>query len=64
MALLSDLADLRAALERGQKVVSVTGRVQGWSGRFPDVLAKFPPGLMPESARPVLLLTDFQVSGK
>jgi hypothetical protein len=29
---------LRDALARGQKAASVTGRVEGWSGRFPDVL--------------------------
>src|SRR5437764_1265283 len=29
---------LRATLERGEKVTSITGRLQGWTGRFPDVL--------------------------
>ena len=32
------LQKLRDALGRGEKVTSVTGRVQGWNGRFPDVL--------------------------
>ena len=29
---------LREALARGEKVVSVTGRVEGWRGLFPDML--------------------------
>src|SRR5205809_22079 len=29
---------LRDALGRGEKVTGVTGRVQGWNGRFPEVL--------------------------
>ncbi len=31
------------ALTSGQEVVSVTGRVEGWHGRWPEVLAKLPP---------------------
>ena len=58
------LADLQGALQRGQTVVSVTGRVRGWSGRYPDVLAKYPPGEMPADSRPVLIVTDFQTDGK
>ena len=34
----SALGRLREALGRGDKVTSVTGRVGGWDGRFPDVL--------------------------
>lgn len=30
---------LRKVLTDGAKVTTVTGRVQGWKGRFPDVLA-------------------------
>jgi hypothetical protein len=58
------LANLRDALGQGQKVASVTGRVQGWSGRFPDVLAKYPPGPVARDARPGLTVTDFQVGGE
>jgi hypothetical protein len=32
------LGRLRAAVDGGARVTSVTGRLQGWSGRFPDVL--------------------------
>ena len=35
------LQRLREALGRGEKVVSVTGRVQGWSGLFPDLLRTY-----------------------
>ena len=35
--------ELRSALERGDKVVSVSGRVDGWAGHWPDVLRKLPP---------------------
>src|SRR5438067_123202 len=34
----ASLLRLREALASGAKVVSVTGRVEGWSGRFPLVL--------------------------
>jgi hypothetical protein len=33
---------LREALDRGEKVVSVTGRVEGWSGHFPGFLKDLP----------------------
>lgn len=33
---------LKAAIDRGESVVSVTGRLQGWAGRWPDVLQKLP----------------------
>jgi len=36
-------AELRTALERGDKITSVTGRLDGWSGRWPEVLKKLPP---------------------
>ncbi|MFM9963083.1 MAG: hypothetical protein ACKV2Q_17895 [Planctomycetaceae bacterium] len=35
--------ELNAALERGDKVTSVTGRLDGWSGRWPEMLKKLPP---------------------
>jgi hypothetical protein len=33
---------LREALDRGEKVVSVTGRLEGWSGHFPGFLKALP----------------------
>jgi hypothetical protein len=47
---------LREALDRGQKVVSVSGRLKGWSGHFPDFL-----GSLPEKPR-VILVTEFQTA--
>ena len=35
-------AVLREAVERGQKKVSVTGRVDGWKGHFPPFLKMLP----------------------
>ena len=35
--------ELRAALARGEKVTSVSGRLEGWSGRWPEMLKKLPP---------------------
>jgi hypothetical protein len=35
--------ELRAAVNRGEKVTSVSGRIEGWAGRWPDVLRKLPP---------------------
>jgi hypothetical protein len=51
---------LRDALERGEKVTGVTGRVQGWSGRFPDVLRQ----LAKAPAVQTLLVIDFEVAKK
>ena len=36
------LRKLKESLERGEKVVSVTGRVEGWNGGWPSVLRKLP----------------------
>jgi hypothetical protein len=58
----SALQRLRAAVDSGAEVVSVTGRVDGWSGRFPLVLralAKRPP-----DEPVVLFVTDFETSRK
>jgi hypothetical protein len=33
---------LREALDRGEKVVSVTGRLEGWHGHFPPFLKALP----------------------
>jgi hypothetical protein len=47
---------LRQALDRGEKVVSVTGRLDGWTGHFPPFLKTVP-------ARPrVILVKDFQAA--
>jgi hypothetical protein len=50
------LQKLREAVERGEKVTMVSGRVSGWTGRFPDVLR----ALGNATAMPQLLVTDFQ----
>ncbi|MCI0377123.1 MAG: hypothetical protein L0215_05935 [Gemmataceae bacterium] len=55
------LTRLRAHLDKGAKVAGVTGRVQGWSGRFPDVLK----ALAGDSGQSLtLLVTDFEINGK
>jgi hypothetical protein len=33
---------LKMALDRGEKVLSVSGKIDGWSGRWPGVLSKLP----------------------
>ena len=37
-----ELDKLRAAVKAARKVVSVTGRLDGWKGRWPQVLRKLP----------------------
>jgi hypothetical protein len=56
------LERLREALSSGAKVVSVTGRVEGWNGKFPDVLRSL--AKQPAGAPVVLLITDFETSNK
>src|SRR5262245_38081767 len=51
------LPRLREALKRGEKISGVTGRVQGWNGRFPDVLKA-----VAGQKRTVLQITDFEIS--
>jgi hypothetical protein len=56
----SALQRLRAAVASGARVVSVTGRVDGWNGRFPlalRALAKRPP-----DETVVLFVTDFETA--
>ena len=49
---------LRDALKRGDKVVSVTGRVEGWKGNLTQFSKKLP-------ARPRwILVKDYQTAGK
>ena len=50
--------ELRGALDRGDKVASVTGRLDGWSGGWPDVLRRLPP----KPRR--ILVTSFEVAKK
>ena len=51
---------LRDAVKRGDKIVSVTGRVPGWSGVFPKVLQGL--AKMPEPDRNRLLVTSFEIA--
>jgi hypothetical protein len=56
---------LREAVAKGKKVISVTGRVQGWSGVFPTVLKELAAeqGKEPSKRKPPLLsVTDFEVA--
>ena len=59
------------ALVKGDKVLSVTGRVEGWSGRWPDVLRKLPGEPIESTGEgatagptrvPGLLVTGFETS--
>ncbi len=52
---------LRDALERGEKVVSVTGRLEGWNNTFPVVLRAL--AAEEQAGKPRrLLVTDFQTA--
>jgi hypothetical protein len=53
------LQRLREAVARGEKVSTVTGRVPGWSGRFPDVLAAW--AKAPDTQKRKLAVVDFKV---
>jgi len=59
-----ELQRLREAQRKGAKITSVTGHVQGWNGRFPDVLKAMAPDAPGGRKRPVLLVTDFEVAQK
>jgi hypothetical protein len=61
------------ALAKGDKVVSVTGRVDGWSGPWPMVLRALPGGPAGDAEKPdqpagrkppLLVVTDFQTAAK
>ena len=64
---------LRAALAKGEKLMVVTGRVQGWSGHWPKVLRALP-GQPAEDAKdpekaaakkpPLLIVREFQTATK
>ncbi len=49
---------LREAISRGEKMVNVTGRLEGWAGRWPGVLRKQPP----KPRR--IMVTSFQFTGE
>jgi hypothetical protein len=52
------LERLGQALDRGEQVVSVTGRLEGWSGHFPPFLRALP-------AKPrIIQVRVFQTAGK
>jgi hypothetical protein len=55
---------LRAALAKGARVTGVTGRVQGWSGPWPEVLRAPPGGPEKRAGKkpPLLIVTDFQTA--
>jgi hypothetical protein len=57
------LQRLWAALAKGQRVTSVTGRVDGWNGPFPKLLNVPPPPGEPGKP-PLLIVTDFQTAAK
>src|SRR5262249_39284615 len=59
-AIVKDLQQLRQALANGVRVTSITGRVQGWNGRFPDVM-KALPGASSKTGR-VLIVLDFETA--
>jgi hypothetical protein len=56
------LQRLREAVARGDKVSTVTGRIPGWNGKFPDVLAAW--AKTPEAQKRKLAVTDFEVEKK
>jgi hypothetical protein len=53
---------LKEALAEGEKITSVTGRVQGWSGVWPEVLREL--SAAPAKKRTVLTVTDFETVKK
>jgi hypothetical protein len=56
------LERLRKAVARRDKVSTVTGRVPGWNGRFPDVLAAW--AKAPKAQKWKLAVMDFEVEKK
>ena len=56
------LQRLREAVARGDKIATVTGRVPGWSGRFPDVLRAW--AKAPDTQKRKLAVVDFEVEKK
>jgi len=56
------LQRLREAVARGEKVSTVTGRVPGWSGRFPEVLRAW--AKASDTQKRKLGVIDFEVEKK
>ena len=56
------LQRLREAVARGDKVSTITGRVPGWNGRFPAVLAAW--AKAPDAQKRKLTVVDFTVEKK
>jgi hypothetical protein len=56
------LQRLREALAGGEKVSTVTGRVPGWNGRFPVVLAAW--AKAPDKQKAKLSVMDFKLEKK
>ena len=56
------LQRLREAVARGNKVSTVTGRVPGWSGRFPVLLRAW--AKAPDTQKRKLAVVDFEVEKK
>jgi len=56
------LQKLREAVERGENVANVTGRLSGWTGTFPKVLRAL--AATSNEGRSQLLVTGFAVSKK
>jgi hypothetical protein len=56
------LQRLREAVARGHKVSAVTGRVPGWNGRFPEVLAAW--AKAPDTQKRKLTVVDFEAEKK
>jgi hypothetical protein len=52
------LERLQEAISRGDSLVSVTGRLDGWRGRWPDVLRKKP------SKPRRIVVTSFEITNK
>ena len=61
---------LMDALAKGKKIASVTGRLPGWSGRWPDVLSKLAEEARQDAGEPdkvaskkltQLIVKDFQI---
>jgi hypothetical protein len=56
------LQRLREAVARGDRVSTVTGRVPGWSGRFPVLLRAW--AKAPDTQKRKLAVVDFEVEKK
>jgi hypothetical protein len=56
------LQRLREAVARGDRVSTVMGRVPGWNGRFPVVLAAW--AKTPDTQKRRLAVVDFKVEKK